>query len=172
MRNSGAPGMAVALAVLATLGLVAAGFAQTAATQNSGETQSPWTARQTMQPETLAAQFLQKNSVPQPIVCVGFGTLYRQTHIHGAEFHGPASTPDGLADLKQWAANLPRNREIVIYCGCCPFAHCPNVRPAFTTLQEMGFKSIRVLVLETGLGQDWAEKGAERGYLTDHHGNS
>src|ERR1700683_72393 len=75
MRNSGAPGMAVALAVLATLGLVAAGFAQTAATQNSGETQSPWTARQTMQPETLAAQFLQKNSVPQPIVCVGFGPL-------------------------------------------------------------------------------------------------
>ena len=86
--------------------------------------------------------------------------------------HGPASTPDGLADLKRWAANLPRNREIVIYCGCCPFAHCPNIRPAFTALQEMGFKSIRVLVLETGLGQDWVEKGAERGYLTDRHGNS
>lgn len=172
MRNSAASRMSAIAAALLAVSLAGVGFAQTAATQNPGEAKSPWTARQTMQPETLAARFLQKNSGPPLIVCVGFGTLYRQAHIHGAEFHGPASTPDGLADLKRWAANLPRNREIVIYCGCCPFAHCPNIRPAFTALQEMGFKSIRVLVLETGLGQDWAEKGAERGYLTDRHGNS
>lgn len=172
MRNSTVPRMAMVAAAIVALGLAAAGFARTAATQEPGETQNPWTTRQTMQPETLAARFLRKNSDPPLIVCVGFGTLYRQAHIHGAEFHGPASTPDGLADLKRSAANLPRNREIVIYCGCCPFAHCPNIRPAFTALQEMGFKSIRVLVLETGLGQDWVEKGTERGYLTDRHGNS
>jgi len=47
----------------------------------------------------------------------------------------------------------------VIYCGCCPFDHCPNIRPAYTALNAMGFKKLRVLVLPTNFATDWVDKG-------------
>jgi hypothetical protein len=48
---------------------------------------------------------------------------------------------------------------VVIYCGCCPFAKCPNVRPAFSTLLGMGFKNPRLLNLSHNLKADWIDKG-------------
>jgi hypothetical protein len=148
----------LACLLLPMISLATAGLARPSG-QEPPVSSDPWTARQTMQPADLAKQFEKAGSKTPLVVCVGFGTLYRQAHIPTAELHGPASTADGLADLKKWAGNLPRDREIVLYCGCCPFAHCPNVRPAFTALAGMGFKSVRVLVLDTSLGQDWVEKG-------------
>jgi thiosulfate/3-mercaptopyruvate sulfurtransferase len=144
--------------LLPVIGLATAGLARPSG-QEPPVPSDPWTSRQTMQPVDLAKRFEKAGANTPLVLCVGFGTLYRQAHIPSAEFRGPASTADGLADLKKWAGNLPRGREIVIYCGCCPFAHCPNVRPAFTALLGMGFKSVRVLVVETSLGQDWIEKG-------------
>lgn len=93
------------------------------------------------------------------IVYVGFHTLFAGGHIPGATFHGSASTESGLAELKKWADGLPRTTNLVIYCGCCPFEKCPNIRPAFTALSGMGFKRLRVLVLPTSFVKDWAEKG-------------
>jgi hypothetical protein len=65
----------------------------------------------------------------------------------------------GLADLKAWALNLPRSSNALIYCGCCPWDRCPNVRPAFVVLRDMGFKRLRVLVIPTNLRADWVAKG-------------
>jgi hypothetical protein len=73
--------------------------------------------------------------------------------------HGPASTPEGLADLRKWAEALPRAAAIVIYCGCCPLTQCPNVRPALGALREMGFKNVRVVALTTSFGTDWVDRG-------------
>jgi hypothetical protein len=91
-------------------------------------------------------------------VYVGFRTLFAGGHIPGATFHGSASTKDGLADIKKWASALPRTVNLVIYCGCCPFERCPNVRPAFVLFREMGFTHLRVLELRTSFAADWADK--------------
>lgn len=64
-----------------------------------------------------------------------------------------------MADLEKWAKSLSRARDIVIYCGCCPFEHCPNVRPAFEALRKMGFTRIRVLLLPSDFAQDWVGAG-------------
>ncbi len=119
----------------------------------------PWTSAQIVQPAALAHELDDKNGAAPMVVYVGSHTLFAGGHIPGAAFQGPASTEKGLADLKKWAHGLPRTTNLVIYCGCCPFGKCPNVRPAFTVLSSMGFKKLRVLVLPTSLVEDWVNKG-------------
>ncbi len=101
---------------------------------------------------------LAKGSNPS-IAYVGPRTLFRAGHIPGATFHGPTSDPDALRELKRWAGSLPRSGMLVIYCGCCPLDKCPNVRPAFSALRELGFTNLRLLVLGTSFEKDWVEKG-------------
>jgi hypothetical protein len=36
--------------------------------------------------------------------------------------------------------------------------HCPNIRPAFAVLRDMGFTKLRLLVLPTSFEVDWANK--------------
>jgi thiosulfate/3-mercaptopyruvate sulfurtransferase len=119
----------------------------------------PWPASQTVQPADLARELAEKNETPPTVVYVGFHTLFAGGHIPRASFHGSASTEQGLAELKKWAESLPRSTNLVIYCGCCPFDHCPNIRPAYVALNSMGFKKLRVLVLPTNFATDWAGKG-------------
>jgi len=118
----------------------------------------PWTPAQIVQAGALAHELGDKNGVAPTVVYVGFHTLFAGGHIPGATFQGPASTEKGLASLKKWAEGLPRTTNLVIYCGCCPFEKCPNVRPAFMALSSMGFKKLRVLVLPTSFAADWANK--------------
>jgi thiosulfate/3-mercaptopyruvate sulfurtransferase len=78
-------------------------------------------------------------------------------------FAGPGSKDEGIADLKKAVAGQPRTREIVLYCGCCPFDKCPNIRPAFAALHEMGFTHVKAMVVPANLKTDWTDKG----YPTD-----
>jgi len=120
----------------------------------------PWTSAQTVQPEELAKELSEAKAGERPtIACVGFRVLYEGGHIPGASYHGPASKDDGLADLKKWAEGLRRSANLVVYCGCCPIARCPNLRPAFTALHTMGFTRLRVLLLPQNFATDWAGKG-------------
>jgi len=48
---------------------------------------------------------------------------------------------------------------IVLYCGCCPWNHCPNVKPAYDALQAMGFRNLKVLYIANNFGADWVDKG-------------
>lgn len=126
----------------------------------SDDDQPPWRPAETIEPAALAKILNDSHAAnPPSIVCVGFHTLYEGAHIRGSSFHGAASTPQGLADLKQWAKPLPRTPDVIIYCGCCPFAHCPNVRPAFTALRDMGFTHLRVLLLPHDFATDWVQPG-------------
>jgi hypothetical protein len=93
------------------------------------------------------------------IICTGFPVLYRQKHIAHAHLAGPASKPEGIAQLKEAVGTTPRKAEIVIYCGCCPMVQCPNLRPAFSLLRDLGYQNIRVLNLPTNFHTDWADKG-------------
>jgi len=119
----------------------------------------PWTSAQTILPADFAKEIQQKHDPSLKIVYVGVRTLYAGAHIPGAVFHGPGSTDQGLADLKKFAETLPRDSNLVIYCGCCPLDRCPNLRPAFSSLHDMGFTRLRVLILPTSFAADWIEKG-------------
>ena len=117
----------------------------------------PWKGADVVEALDLAATLAHGSKLP--IVYVGPRSLFRTGRISGATFHGPTSDADGLAGLKQWARSLPRSEELVIYCGCCPIEKCPNIRPAFRALREMGFTKLRVLVLASSFEKDWVTQG-------------
>ncbi|MGB9465902.1 MAG: hypothetical protein WBR10_12400 [Candidatus Acidiferrum sp.] len=127
---------------------------------NQEKSADPWTHAQVLQAADLVHEIGNAKGASAPtILYVGFRTLFEGGHVPGATFHGTASTEKGLAELKKWLATLPRSTNLVIYCGCCPFDRCPNIRPAYTALHEMGFTHLRVLVLPTSFAADWVEKG-------------
>ena len=111
-----------------------------------------------IQPQVLL-KALQSSSAKPTVLYVGPRFLYAQAHIRGAEFIGPASDPQSLDHLRKRVAALPRNSRIVLYCGCCPWEHCPNIRPAYTELQKTGFTGVKVLYLANSFGTDWVDKG-------------
>ena len=111
-----------------------------------------------VQPRELAAQLAGKGARPA-IFMVGPNVLYRSKHITGSVYAGPGQAEAGLAMLQTEAGKLPRDREVVVYCGCCPWDRCPNVKPAMDLLKRMGFAKAKALYLETGFKADWLDKG-------------
>jgi hypothetical protein len=131
--------------------------ATTAKTKQEAAVQ-PLGKDQLLQPEDLV-KILQASG-PRPLILnIGPRMLYQQARIPGAEFIGQASEPQGIEALKQRVKGLPKTTSMVLYCGCCPWAHCPNVEPAYNQLSSMGFTKVKVLFLATNLGIDWEYKG-------------
>jgi thiosulfate/3-mercaptopyruvate sulfurtransferase len=118
----------------------------------------PWSKSDLLDPAQLSQTLKSAGSMPN-LFCVAFPSLYKQKHILHAQYAGPGNTQEGLQSLKQAAAKLPKDSEIILYCGCCPMVRCPNLQPAFRLLKEMGFNRIRVLELSTNLLTDWTSKG-------------
>lgn len=116
-------------------------------------------AAQRINPAELV-KILQSSQGKKPLMIdVGSHVLFQQAHIPGSEYIGPASSGDGLQQLRKRVATLPRSRFIVIYCGCCPWTHCPNVKPANDALHELGFRNVKVLYIADNFGTDWVNKG-------------
>ena len=114
----------------------------------------PWNANDVLQPSEVAANL--KGAL---VIHVGFPVLYRGAHIAGSQYAGPGSKPAGIAELKKAVAAEPRNRSVVLYCGCCPWEKCPNIRPSFSALREMGFTDLKVMIVPENLKTDWIDKG-------------
>ena len=113
----------------------------------------PWRSDQLMAPAALA-KVINTPSEAQPlIICVGPGAV-----IKGSVDAGPASDSANLDRLRDRLSHLPKNAYMIIYCGCCPFAHCPNIRPAFTLLNRMGFTHTLLLNITTNIKTDWLDK--------------
>jgi thiosulfate/3-mercaptopyruvate sulfurtransferase len=103
---------------------------------------------------------LQSSDREKPLMIqVGSHVLYAQAHIPGSEYIGPASSNSGLQQLRKRVESLSRNKFIVLYCGCCPWGHCPNVKPADDALHAMGFTNVKVLYIANNFGADWVDKG-------------
>ena len=112
-----------------------------------------------MNPDELV-KILQSSKSEKPLMIqVGSHVLYTQAHIPGSEYIGPASGESGLQQLRQRVQSLPRSKFIVLYCGCCPWGHCPNVKPADDALHAMGFGNVKVLYIADNFGADWVDKG-------------
>jgi rhodanese-related sulfurtransferase len=135
--------------------LVALVFALPVAAQPGSAPTIPQAAL--MQPEELAASL--KAGEKPAILQVGFRVMYDEAHIPGALYAGPGSKDDGIAALKTAAQSLDKNKPLVIYCGCCPWTHCPNVAAAWRTLTQLGFTKLKVLYIPSNFGADWVEKG-------------
>jgi thiosulfate/3-mercaptopyruvate sulfurtransferase len=114
----------------------------------------PWSPKDVTTPESASKTF--GNAL---VIHVGFPVLYRSSHIPGSLYAGPGSKPEGIADLKRAVAGQPRDRQILLYCGCCPWDKCPNIRPAFAALHELGYTNIKVIALPENLKTDWIDKG-------------
>ena len=129
-------------------------FAQALVSQSAPD---PWKSSELLEPASLAQNL--KSSKPPVIFAVAFPVLYNSKHLPNAIFAGPGSKPEGIDALKKEASKLSKDADIVLYCGCCPMEKCPNIRPAYTTLKEMGFTRIRVLHVPTNMTADWFDKG-------------
>lgn len=114
---------------------------------------------QLIKPEDLVNSLKSAKGSNPLIIQVGFRVLYVQAHVPGSEYIGPASSAEGIRQLRKRVEALPRTQSIVLYCGCCPWDKCPNVNPAYKELRAMGFTSVRVLYIADNFGKDWVDKG-------------
>ncbi|RPD44023.1 rhodanese-like domain-containing protein [Paracnuella aquatica] len=120
-----------------------------------GYAQNPvnWTEKQLLEPGDLANAINTKKDIPV-IISVGPGaTVPNSVNV------GMVNTPEGLAKLKAQLKTIDKDKKIVVYCGCCPFEHCPNVRPAINALKELNFTSYYLLNLPHNIKRDWIDKG-------------
>jgi rhodanese-related sulfurtransferase len=118
----------------------------------------PWTPRDLIEPAALAARLPLKANGAM-MIYTGFAVLYRAAHIPGSIYAGPGSKAEGIDDLKKAVAGQPKDREIILYCGCCPFDKCPNLRPAFAALHEMGYRNVHAVHMPENMHTDWTGHG-------------
>jgi hypothetical protein len=114
----------------------------------------PWREDQLISPGTLA-NIINDSAVAKPLI-INIGPV---NSIKGAVKIGPAKEKDNLKELKKLVSSTDKKRAIVVYCGCCPFKDCPNIRPAFSLLNSMKFINHKLLNLPHNLKMDWISQG-------------
>lgn len=112
-----------------------------------------------IQPEALV-RLLKAEPEKKPLILqVGPRVMFAQAHIPGAQYAGPGSQAAGIQSLEDVVSGMGKDRNIVLYCGCCPWDRCPNVGPAYKRLVQLGFTHVRALYLAHNFGDDWVNKG-------------
>ena len=130
-------------------------LAQTTVRSNQAlDKKDNWTQKDLIEPSALAA-IIANSKASQPKI-FNIGVV---DNIKGAINIGGVSEKENLQKLNNALSKLPKNTFLVIYCGCCPFERCPNIRPAVNMLKTMGFTNAKLLNLPTNLKQNWIEKG-------------
>ena len=166
-RNHRSPSLLLFAAAVASIGLAAVRPGAAALARSSPRAPAPQAESAKppippaaiIEPEDLA-RILQSREAEKPLILqIGFRFLYKQAHIPGAEYAGPASKEEGLKLFRERLAGVAHGKFIVLYCGCCPWARCPNVAPAYEALHGMGFTHVRVLRIEENFGANWVSKG-------------
>lgn len=80
-------------------------------------------------------------------------------NIKGAKAVGPGNAVTFGHKMQTELSMESKAKPIVIYCGCCSYVNCPNIKPAYDALIAQGFKNTKVLELPESLKKDWQEKG-------------
>lgn len=112
-----------------------------------------WTEDQLIDPSELSASIKSNKNVPL-IFSVGPGAT-----IPGSKDIGMVKDAENLQKFKEQLLPLSKNTSIVVYCGCCPFDRCPNVRPAIQLLKDLNFTNYKLLDLPHNIKIDWIDKG-------------
>ncbi len=121
----------------------------------SSPAQNPenWTKSQLIEPSVLAASITSNKELPV-IFSIGPGAIIP----HSIDI-GMVKDAQNMEKFKARVSELPKSANIVLYCGCCPFDHCPNVRPAIAFLKSQDFTNYHLLNLPHNLKTDWIAKG-------------
>lgn len=112
-----------------------------------------------IKPAALARILQDPASVKPQVIHVGFAALYNTNHIPGSTYAGPGARDVGIEKLRSTVAPLAKDADIVLYCGCCPWVNCPNVRPAYAALAKDGYSNVKVLSIDENMENDWIAKG-------------
>lgn len=107
-----------------------------------------------IQPEELIA--IWESSEPVKMVIFNTGPV---NDIKDAIHIGPVEEKKNLKKLKKQLRKLPKDTFIIYYCGCCPFATCPNLLPAYELMKSMGFTNYKALDLPKSLKLNWIDQG-------------
>lgn len=118
-----------------------------------GQQTEPWKENQLMKTNELASRISLSQTENLLIVSIGPDAV-----IKGSVDMGPAQNKSNLDNLRKYLEGVSRDKEVVIYCGCCPFSRCPNIRPAFSLLIEMGFKDPKLVDIPQNIRADWLSK--------------
>jgi hypothetical protein len=124
-------------------------------TVNATVAQNPanWTAEQLMEPAQLAQILTAGGKLPL-LISVGPGA----TIPHSVAI-GQAKDQENLDKLSTLLKTVKKRETIVLYCGCCPFENCPNVRPAIALIKEKGSRNYKLLNIPHNIKKDWIDKG-------------
>ncbi|HVD98455.1 MAG TPA: hypothetical protein VNB90_09655 [Cytophagaceae bacterium] len=79
--------------------------------------------------------------------------------IKGANYIGAAEDPTNKERLRATVKDLPKNKEIVLYCGCCKLEDCWNIHEADKIMSSMGFTNYKILNMPEDFTVDWYNKG-------------
>jgi hypothetical protein len=139
----------IVLPVLLTMGIFA--FALVSFKEQQKE---PWTQEQLLNPSELAKNINNPQTHQHLVLCVGPAATIKNSIEIGA-----TRDKENLDKLKQQLKSTSKDETIVLYCGCCPFDKCPNIRPAFNLLNQMQFKNHKLLNLPHNLKVDWIDHG-------------
>lgn len=110
--------------------------------------------RRTITPDSLAA--IINSGADSDMLILNTGPVDDIKHAINI---GAVSDAHNVKKLKKYLRKTDKDKSIVIYCGCCPFAGCPNIDPAYDLLAKMGFTNFRALKLDDDLKIDWIDKG-------------
>lgn len=144
---------------LSAAALVLACLAAAGCTGGETASSGPWGGARLVQPAELAAQLADTSAAPPVLLHVGVRVLYRAGAIPGSRYVGPGSEAGAIRAMLAAVEGEPKDRDIVIYCGCCPWQNCPNMKPAFAAMREAGFTNVRALMIDRDLDRDWVDRG-------------
>ena len=116
--------------------------------------QDPWNNNQLVNPADLAAKIEKGQAGNLLILNIGPDAV-----IKGSVNIGPGQDAENIDKLKAYLQSVPKDKEVILYCGCCPFSRCPNIRPAFKTLAELGFVNRKLLDIPKNIKANWLDKG-------------
>ncbi len=119
----------------------------------SGQNPINWTNDQLIEPSELAATIKSNKDIPV-IFSIGPGAI-----VPHSKDIGMIKEEENMKKFREQLSGLPKDTQIVVYCGCCPYEHCPNVRPAIQLLKDMKFTNYKLLDLPHNIKIDWINKG-------------
>jgi hypothetical protein len=116
--------------------------------------QTPTWKKEQLMPTKELADKITSNAKDKPLI-FNVGPM---DNIKTAVPVGAATNVTFSEKMKATLAMENKTRAVVVYCGCCSYSSCPNIKPAYDILIAQGFKNTKVLELPVGLKPDWVAK--------------
>ena len=102
----------------------------------SGQNPVNWTTDQLIEPSALSAMIKSDKEIPV-IFSIGPGAVVPHSNDIGM-----INESENMKKFKEQLSNLPKDTQIVIYCGCCPYDVCKIERVTTVIVKRKRFMII------------------------------